>query len=195
MPYAPVQLLLFDYPDEIDMPDCLVMTSANPKGAPICRTDQDVIENLSDICDLVLSNNRPIRLRADDSVLSWFDHQPMMIRRSRGYAPLPFMMHKKGDSVVLGIGGELKNTFCLAAKDLYYPSPYIGDLSDIRSVQALKEAIERMEELLEMRAELIVCDMHPAYQSRQLAYEIRPTGLRMPTSLCAYPVLYGRTSN
>ena len=66
------------------MPDCLVMTSANPKGAPICRTDQDVIENLSDICDLVLSNNRPIRLRADDSVLSWFDHQPMMIRRSRG---------------------------------------------------------------------------------------------------------------
>lgn len=172
LPYAPVQLLLFDYPDEIDMPDCLVMTSANPKGAPICRTDQDVIENLSDICDLVLSNNRPIRLRADDSVLSWFDHQPMMIRRSRGYAPLPFMMHKKGDSVVLGIGGELKNTFCLAAKDLYYPSPYIGDLSDIRSVQALKEAIERMEELLEMRAELIVCDMHPAYQSRQLAYEL-----------------------
>lgn len=172
LPYAPLHLLLFDYPDGKEMTDCLVMTSANPKGAPICRSDEEVIENLSNICDIVLSNDRPIRLRADDSVMNWYDKKPLMIRRSRGYAPLPFMLDKKGKYTVLGIGGELKNTFCLATKDLYYPSPYIGDLSDIRSVNALKEAVIRMEELLEVKPDVVVCDMHPGYHSSQLAKEL-----------------------
>lgn len=167
LPYAPVQLLLF----EGDMPDCLIMTSANSKGAPICKEDADVIENLGDLCDVVLSNDRDIRLRADDSVMAWIHDKPSMIRRSRGYAPLPMMISKSINKKVLGIGGELKNTFCLATKDLYYCSPYVGDLSDIRSVDALKQAIERMEELLEIRPETIVCDLHPRYNSVQLAKE------------------------
>ncbi len=172
LPYAPLHLLLFDYPDGKEMTDCLVMTSANPKGAPICKDDSDVLEHLSYCCDLILSNDRPIRLRADDSVVNIYDGQAYMIRRSRGYAPLPFMTKKKGKYTVLGIGGELKNTFCLANKDLYYPSPYIGDLSDIRTVQALKEALIRMEELLELKPDVVVCDLHPNYQSTALAREL-----------------------
>lgn len=172
LPYAPLHLLLFDYPDQKEMTDCLVMTSANPKGAPICKDDQDVLDHLSYCCDLILSNDRPIRLRADDSVVNIYDGQAYMIRRSRGYAPIPFLLKKKGKYTVLGIGGELKNTFCIANKDLYYPSSYIGDLSDIRTVNALKQSLERMEELLELKADVVVCDLHPAYQSSALAREL-----------------------
>lgn len=172
LPYAPIQYLLFDYPDGKEMPDCLVMTSANPKGAPICRNDQEIKDNLLSICDEVLSNDRPIRLRADDSVMNWLDEKPYMIRRSRGYAPLPVMTQIKKEKCVLGIGGELKNCFCLAKDDLYYPSPYIGDLQDMRSVTALKQSIERMSELLEMKPEVVVCDKHPQYNSRRVAEEL-----------------------
>ena len=50
---------------------------------------------------------------------------------------------------VLAVGGELKNSFCIGRDDLFYPSPYIGDMSDLRTVQALRESIQRMETLLE----------------------------------------------
>ena len=172
LPYAPVQLLLFDYPDGKPMTDVFVMTSGNPKGAPICRTDEDAIRYLGGLCDAILSNARKIRLRADDTVMSWYNGGPYMIRRSRGYAPLPYMLKKEGTGNVLGIGGELKNTFCLATGSLYYLSPYIGDLADLRSVDALRSAVTRMENLLEIKPELVCCDMHPRYNSSAFAREL-----------------------
>ncbi|HAG14202.1 MAG TPA: carbamoyltransferase HypF, partial [Ruminococcus sp.] len=95
LPYAPVQMLLFAYPDGIDMTDCLVMTSGNAHGAPICRNDADAVQEIGGFCDLILSHDRKIRLRADDSVCDWLFDKPYMIRRSRGFAPLPVMMHRK----------------------------------------------------------------------------------------------------
>lgn len=172
LPYAPVQLLLFDYPDGKNITDCFVMTSGNPSGAPICMTDEEAVEYLFPMCDAVLSNNRKIRLRADDSVMSWSNGKPYMIRRSRGYAPLPFMLSSGKKGCVLAVGGELKNTFCLANGNLYYTSPYIGDLADVRSVQALGEAVRRMETLLEVKPQAVVCDMHPKYNSTQFAHEL-----------------------
>ena len=173
LPYAPVQLLLFSYDDDVQMPDCLVMTSGNDSGAPICRDDEDAKKSLAHLCDAILSNNREIRVRADDTVMDVYHEEPYMIRRSRGYAPLPFMVTReesqKKKRCVLGIGGELKNSFTIEVNDLYYPSPYIGDLADIRTVQALKETIIRMETLLEVETEMIACDMHPRYQSVQVA--------------------------
>lgn len=176
LPYAPVQLLLFDDPDDPvqEMTDCLIMTSANPKGAPICRTDEDILGSVGKWCDAVLSNNRVIRTRADDSVMNWADGKTSMIRRSRGFAPLPVMIDhpEPYQGQVLGIGGELKNTFCLAKNEFYYPSAYIGDLSDIRTVSALTETEERMERLLQIRPEQIVCDLHPGYRSSETAEEL-----------------------
>lgn len=172
LPYAPLQLLLFTYPDGIVMPDCLVMTSANPSGAPICRTDADVRENILPLCDAVLSHNRRICLRADDSVMSFYDDEPYMIRRSRGYAPLPFFVGNYKKTQVLGIGGELKNTFCLSQDNLFYVSPYIGDMADVRTVTALRESIERMETLLETKPDVVVCDLHPRYNTTAVAQEL-----------------------
>lgn len=172
LPYAPVQLLLFDYQDETKVSDCLVMTSANTSGAPICRDDEDALNELSGLCDVILSHDRKIRLRADDTVMDFYRGEPYMIRRSRGYAPLPFMMVNEFKGQVLAVGGELKNAFCIGKNQLFYPSPYIGDMGDVRTVKALKESVKRMEELLETKPQIVACDMHPSYNTRAAAEEM-----------------------
>ena len=172
LPYAPIQLLLFDYQDETQVSDCLVMTSANTSGAPICRDDEDAIHELTGLCDVILSHDRKIRLRADDTVMDFYQGEPYMIRRSRGYAPLPFMMGNDFKGQVLAVGGELKNTFCIGKDSLFYPSPYIGDMGDVRTVKALKESVKRMEELLEVKPQIVACDMHPSYNTRAAAEDM-----------------------
>lgn len=172
LPYTPVHRLLFDDPDAEGMPDILVMTSGNPSGAPICMTDEEADRYLSPMCDRILSNNRQIRIRADDSVMSLYQGKPYMIRRSRGYAPIPTVLSESYSVTALGIGGELKNTFTLLKEDMAYPSPYIGDMADVRSVDALKAAVVRMERLLEIQPQVIGCDYHPGYNTGVVAREM-----------------------
>jgi len=165
LPYAPVQLLLFHYDDGIEMPKLLVMTSGNTSGAPICRDDHEAVEELSYLCDCILSHDRKIRIRADDSVMDFYKGEPYMIRRSRGYAPLPFMVSTPWKGQVIAAGGELKNTFCIGVDNRFYPSPYVGDLEDLRT-------IGRLETLLEVQPEVVVCDLHPKYNSTVVAEEL-----------------------
>jgi len=171
LPYTPLHMLIFDFPDEIsDFPDALIMTSGNPSGVPITIDDDAAIKNF-DFCDAILSHNRQILLRADDSVMDFIENRPSMIRRSRGNAPLPifFASNKKS---VLAIGGELKNTFCLAKNDLFYASPYIGDVGNLQTVEVLEKSIARMSDLLEIEPEIIACDLHPRYQTTILAEKL-----------------------
>lgn len=172
LPYAPVQLLIFQYDDGIEMPDILVMTSGNTSGAPICREDAEAIAELSHLCDAMLSHNRKIRIRADDTVMDFYKNEPYMIRRSRGYAPLPFMTSTDWKGQVLAVGGELKNTFCIGVDSRFYPSPYVGDLEDVRTVKALQETIHRFQTLLEVTPQAVVCDLHPKYNSTVVAEEL-----------------------
>lgn len=172
LPYAPVQLLLFQYDDDIQMPDYLVMTSGNISGAPICRDDREAEEELAHLCDCILSHDRKIRIRADDSVMDFYHGEPYMVRRSRGYAPLPYMLSKSWKGQVLAVGGELKNAFCVGHDDRFYPAPYVGDLEDLRTVKALRETITRLTTLLEVEPELVVCDLHPKYNSTMVAGEM-----------------------
>lgn len=169
LPYTPVHLLLFNYPDDEPISDVLVMTSGNPSGAPICMNDEEALKYLSPMCDIILSNSRDIRIRADDTVMAFYRSKPYMIRRSRGYSPLPIVAKSESSYAVLGIGGELKNAFCLGDKGLFYPSPYIGDMADMRSVRALEAATTRMERLLEIHPDIIVGDMHPGYNTSEMA--------------------------
>ena len=176
LPYAPLQMLLFDCGEEKNkgctFTDVLVMTSGNVSGAPICRNDEDAVKEIGSFCDLILSHNRKILLRADDSVMEIVEDAPYMIRRSRGYAPLPFSLSEDWKGCVLGIGGELKNTFCIGKDALFYPSSYIGDMGDIRSCAALKESVARMGELLESRPQMVCCDLHPKYNTVAAAEEM-----------------------
>ena len=169
LPYTPVHMLLFDYPDDEPISDVLVMTSGNPSGAPICMNDEEALKYLSPMCDIILSNSRDIRIRADDTVMAFYRSKPYMIRRSRGYSPLPIVAKSESSYAVLGIGGELKNAFCLGDNALFYPSPYIGDMADMRSVRALEAATTRMERLLEIHPDIIVGDMHPGYNTSEMA--------------------------
>ena len=198
LPYTPLHMLIFDFPDEIkNFPKSLVMTSGNISGNPIEICDEKAEKNLEKICEKILSHNRAILLRADDSVLNFIDDEVSMVRRSRGYAPFPIFFEKnmrektpkKGGLFVkkkvcektfckeksqncLAIGGELKNTFCLSKDNFLYASPYIGDIGNLQSVDVLKNSIRRMSELLEITPEIIICDKHPRYQTTKIAEEI-----------------------
>ncbi len=183
LPYAPVQLLLFSMDDGIkDFPDSLIMTSGNVSDAAICISDEEAERELDGIADIFLSNNREILTRADDSVMDIFEGRPYMIRRSRGFAPLPLLIPEGSDPgdasdprsgiSSLALGGELKNSFCISAANMLYPSAYIGDLTDRRSVEALKSGIVRMEELLEAEPEVFISDLHPGYNSSKLAEKL-----------------------
>lgn len=175
LPYSPLHVLLFELPDRSptgrDFTDCLIMTSGNVPGAPICRTDEDAAD-IAGYCDIILSHDREILLRADDSVTDIYDGRPYMIRRSRGYSPLPFPTDIASDRCVLAVGGELKGTFAIAKDGMIYPSPYIGDMSDVRSIHALQSGIGRMTDLMGCTPDTVVCDSHPMYNSAELAGEI-----------------------
>ena len=173
LPYTPLHMLIFDFPhDEIKIfTDSLVMTSGNPSGVPISIDDDDAEKNFG-FCDAILTHDRKILLRADDSVMDFVDNRPSMIRRSRGYAPLPIFYDAQKKFSVLAIGGELKNTFCLAKNNLLYASPYIGDVGDLRTVDVLERSIDRMKDLLEISPEVVACDKHPRYQTTALAEKI-----------------------
>ena len=171
LPYAPIQLLLFDDRDEIKVSDTLVMTSGNTSGAPICREDADAQAELFSFCDVILSHDRDIRMRADDTVMDMFENKEYMIRRSRGYAPLPQLVrsNRTQHTQVLAMGGELKNSFCVGKDALFYMSPYIGDMEDIRTVEAQQESIARFLDMLEVTPQAVACDLHPKYNTSVLA--------------------------
>lgn len=179
LPYTPLHLLLFDYPDGLSVPDVLIMTSGNPPGAPICRTDGEARETLAPLADMILSHNRRIRVRVDDSVMEVYDDTPYMIRRSRGYAPLPVFLPslEKMRDGVLAVGSELKNTFCFGQGGMFYPSAHIGDMGDPRSVECLRETTARMGSLLDVAPRVAVCDSHPAYHTANFA-----ASLKLPTT-------------
>ncbi len=169
LPYTPLHMLIFKYPDGKEFPEVLVMTSGNVSGAPICANDEEVLKELSSFVDVILSHNREILTRADDSVMDFYKGEPYMIRRSRGYAPLPVDVSSIAKGEVLAIGGELKNTFCVGKNGLMYPSAYIGDLADVRSLNVLEKTVLRMEDMLEAEPQVVACDMHPAYHSTEFA--------------------------
>ncbi|MBL8146221.1 MAG: carbamoyltransferase HypF [Anaerolineae bacterium] len=159
--YAPLHyLLLAGRP--------LVMTSGNWSGEPITYTDDAARERLAPLADAFLLHDRPIEQPCDDSVLRVFRGAALPVRRSRGYAPFPVHLPKSVPPL-LAVGGELKNTFCLAAADHAFLSPHIGDVETLETVGALEHAVRHFERLYGITPERIVCDLHPGYASSRWA--------------------------
>ena len=166
LPYTPLQVLL------VQACGPLVMTSANVSEEPIVKDDGPMLAWPG--LDGVLYNTRRIAARVDDSVAKISAGQTQMIRRSRGYAPLPVILRGKNRGAVFAAGGQLKSAFCLASGRFAYVGPHIGDLDNDGCMNVYRESGERLQKLLRLSPELAVCDLHPSYASTAFAEE---TGL------------------
>ena len=124
------------------------MTSANIADEPIAYRNEEAVHRLEGIADAFLLHNRAIAARCDDSVAQVVAGAPMVLRRSRGFVPRPIKLHRPLARPVLGCGGHLKNTFCIAAGELAYLGPHIGDLDTEDAVGFFEHEVERMQRLL-----------------------------------------------
>ncbi len=158
LPYTPLHHLLFA---ELDA--ALVMTSANPSGEPLAISPDEARARLSDVADLFLVHDRAIATRCDDSVVRWIAGGPVLLRRSRGYVPRAIRLARPVERPILGCGGQLKNTFCIALGDEAFLGPHVGDLKSLASCDAYGEAVERMERFLGVVPEVVAHDLHPGY--------------------------------
>jgi hydrogenase maturation protein HypF len=148
------------------------MTSANRKEDPILADDKQLATELAGVYDLVLTHDRPIANRCDDSVAMAEKAGPLvLIRRARGYAPQPIplgrMFHVK--QPVLAVGGEFKNAFALADSGRAFLSPHIGTVETAAGEAFWLETFVRYTEWTGIRPQMISADLHPDYASTRLA--------------------------
>ena len=161
LPYTPLHNLLFAMEG---CPKVLVMTSGNLSGEPICTDNGDALSKLTDIADYFLLHNRDIVTRVDDSVVRIVRNRTQMIRRSRGYVPVPLPVKGISGSM-LACGAEQKNSFCFSRNEQVFLSQHIGDLKGPDNMAFFEESVEYMQDVLEIAPEQVICDRHPDYLS------------------------------
>jgi len=164
----------------IDLCGPLIMTSANLSDMPIIKDDEEMFElqekldwepNGEKLLAGVFYNKREILIRLDDSVARVIDGQPQMIRRSKGYAPVPLYINNKlaKQDMILATGGQLKASFSLSKGPFAYVSQYFGDLDSREAGQIYDENVARMSELFRIQPKLVVSDLHPLYYTTKYA--------------------------
>ena len=182
LPYSPLHILLFQAKVGSRPPaPVLVMTSANYSNEPIVMGNEEARTRLSGLADAFLMHNREIYGRCDDSVMrvmrypsppsstSASDNDLLLpIRRSRGYAPFPVKLPFSLPPT-LAVGGELKATFCLTKDRFAYMSQHIGDMENLETLAAWETAVAHFQAIFRIEPELITCDQHPLYLSKQWA--------------------------
>ncbi len=169
--YAPVHHLLFDAAGGARgkaQKFALVATSANPLGQPLVTNNEEAHEKLAGIADLVVTHDRDIVVRADDSVMQRIDGAPSFLRRARGFVPEPIDLGADGPAV-LACGGHLKATLTLARGREAFVCQHIGDLSDADTFRFYEESAAHLRALLDVKPEAAACDLHPDYLSTRFA--------------------------
>lgn len=175
LPHAPLhELLVSDWADRVDARGtggsaALVMTSGNRSEEPVVIHDHEARAGLAAFADALLLHDRPILMRADDSVVAANDGRPAIpIRRSRGQSPTPLSLpHARRP--VLAVGGELKAAFCLALDGHAVLSPHIGDMENAETLEAFSAGVDHFCRVLRVEPDLYVCDAHPGYLSARWA--------------------------
>lgn len=156
----------------------LIVTSGNLSDSPMIREDQkmfDLYEEKRELLAAVLYHDRDIRLVVDDSVVRVIDKRPQMVRRSKGYAPVPLYIADdyavKKEDMILALGGQLKAAFTMSKGNFAYVSQFFGDLDAEEIRENYVENIEWMKELFHIEPNLLVTDMHPLYFTYDFAKE------------------------
>jgi hydrogenase maturation protein HypF len=168
LPYTPLHVLLLD---QIDM---IVATSSNPKDAPIIK---DETEGFAGLGDYLLTHNRPIHMRADDSVVRVVRDAPVFLRRARGYVPYPQSVPAAFAAAppILALGAELKNTVSVFKNGYVVTSQFLGDLDDYRNRLYFEETVAHLTGLFKVKPAVVVSDLHPDFHTTRIAER---TGLR-----------------
>ncbi|MBU4331182.1 MAG: carbamoyltransferase HypF [Acidobacteria bacterium] len=165
LPYTPLHVLL------LEKLDLIVATSSNRKDAPIIK---DKGEDLVPLCDAVLDHNRPIHMRADDSVLKVAAGSPLFLRRARGYVPFPQRVPEEltveGD--ILAVGAELKDTISVYKNGYVVTSQFLGDLDEYSNLLYFEETIGHLSRLFQVEPRCVVCDSHPDFHSTRFAFNL-----------------------
>jgi hydrogenase maturation protein HypF len=170
LPHSPLHHLLL-----ADAGEPLVLTSGNLSEEPIAFGDGEAIQRLGPIADAFLLHDRPIHVRAEDSVVRALEPAlgpaPLTLRRARGYVPQGVALAPPAARPILACGAELKSTFCLAAGSRAWVGPHLGDLRSLESLRSFEQGVERFERLFALAPELVAHDLHPDYLSTRYALE------------------------
>ncbi len=168
MPYTPLHMLLLN-----QGPPTVVMTSGNLSHLPLVSDNRRALVELGSIADYFLRHNRDIANQCDDSVTTVIGGKKQFLRRSRGYVPEPIAVPVDMNApVMLGIGGEMKNTFCLIHEGRAYMSQHMGEMNVIEGQQQLERSLKSFCQLIGIKPQVITGDLHPQYQSCRLADEL-----------------------
>ncbi|MEU1628757.1 carbamoyltransferase HypF [Streptomyces sp. NPDC020096] len=168
LPYTPLHHLLLGLPGDPPGPRLLVMTSGNLSGEPIVTDDDEARERLAGLADAWLVHNRPIHVPCDDSVVRVCDGAELPVRRSRGYAPLPLTLPVPVRAA-LAVGGDLKNTFCVADGRHAWLSAHTGDMDDLATQRVFDRAVRQLAAISGVEPRLLAADRHPGYRSTRWA--------------------------
>jgi hydrogenase maturation protein HypF len=169
LPYTPLHHLLMD---ALARP--IVCTSGNLSEEPMATAIDDALERLAEIADVFLTHDRPIIRPVDDSVARIGPDGPQVLRRARGFSPLPIELGASGQDftdgpIVLAVGGHLKNTVALRLGNQVVLSPHVGDLEHRLSVEVHRRAVRDLVEFFDAKPDVVACDLHPDYASTRHA--------------------------
>ncbi len=165
LPYSPLHHLMLA---ELDFP--VVATSGNRSDEPICIDEREALDRLAGIADLFLVHDRPIARHVDDSIAREMAGRELLMRRARGFAPLPIYL-KDETPPVLAVGAHLKNAVALSRGNQAVPSQHVGDLETSQALDAFRRVIDDLSRLYEIKPEAVACDLHPDYLSTKYAKE------------------------
>ena len=168
LPYTPLHHLLMRR-----LGFAVVATSGNLSDEPICIDEREALERLRGIADLLLVHDRPILRHVDDSIVRVMAGREMVMRRARGFAPLPVMVEHELPAL-LGVGAQQKNAVALAVGRQVFLSQHIGDLETAEAGAAFERVIASLESLYEAKPETIACDLHPNYLATEYAQRVSP---------------------
>ncbi len=163
LPYTPLHHLLLR---ELGFP--VVATSGNLSDEPICTDEREALDRLGGVADLFLVHERPIARHVDDSIARILLGRELVLRRARGYAPLP--VHVAAPlPPLLAVGAHLKNAVAASVGSEVFVSQHIGDLETPQALQAFQSVITSLQSLYEIHPAGVACDLHPDYLSTQYA--------------------------
>lgn len=163
LPYTPLHHLL------MESGDVWVMTSGNRSSEPIVIENDSAADRLGELSDAQLLHNRSIQRPVDDSVVRSYGGGVSPIRRSRGFAPYPMRLGFESRPA-LAVGGELKATLAIAARSQAFMSQHIGDMENVETLDTFATTANDLSRLFRIDPEVLVCDRHPRYLSREWAY-------------------------